>query len=235
MKLKRLIEVICKYFKSFSLVRATKGGITLEAAIIMPMFISFVLVLIVFVRLAVTEIALKSAAVETTKLVSANLYPVELLVDEAKAKYNGSQIGAGINSAIDRVKTAQGKLEQAEKFVDDYGAWIPEPFIQLIEWEKEVRQSAATQTEAELQNLNNTVLQPRLNQAMKPIVYLFADQSTLEKDRMNVNKVNWPSLSDRDHAYLGIELTYRFPIRLPFLSKELILKKKAYERVWLGA
>jgi len=224
-----------KRFIPSSFVRGANGGITLEAAIIMPMFIAFVFVLILFVRLAVTEIALKSAAVETTKLVAAHLYPVELLVDEAKSQYNGSQIGSGINSAIDRVKQLQGKLEQTEQFVDDYAAWIPEPFIQLIEWEKEVRQSAETQTEEELRHLNDTVLQPKLNQAVKPIVYMFADQSVLEEDRMSVNKVNWPSLSERDHAYLGIEVTYRFPIRVPFLNTELVLKKKAYERVWLGA
>lgn len=235
MHINRLFKGFLMRIKPSSLIRDANGGITLEAAIIMPIFISFVLVLILLVRLAVTEIALKSAAVETTKLVAAHLYPVELLVNEAIVKYNGSQIGTGINSAIDRVKQAQGTLEQVEQFVDDYAAWIPEPFVQLIEWEKEVRQSAATQTEEELQHLNDTVLQPKLNQAVKPIVYMFADQAVLEKDRMSVNKVNWPSLKDRKKAYLGIELTYRFPLRLPFINKELILKKKAYERVWLGA
>ncbi|TCZ81014.1 pilus assembly protein [Paenibacillus albiflavus] len=231
----RRMDAVIKVFKPPSFVREVRGGITLEAAIITPMFIAFVLVLILFVRLAVTEIALKSAAAETTKLVSAHLYPVELLVNEAISKYNGSKIGEGINSAIERVEEAQGKLEQVEEFVDDYAAWIPAPFINLIAWEKEMRESAVNQTQEEIEHLNETVLQPKLNQVVTPIVYMFADQSVLEKDRMQVTRVNWPSLTDRDHAYLGIEVSYRFPIRIPFLNTELILKKKAYERVWLGA
>lgn len=217
------------------LTRDHDGGISLEAAVLMPYFLAFVFLLILLIKIAVADMAVKSAAVEATKMVATHLYPVELLVEEAKQKFGDSKIGSGLNELLARVETMQGKLERTEQFVDDYAAWIPEPFVRLVEWEKELRESMASQTGDSWNEFHSSVLQPKLNRVIKPIIMMFADADLLDEERLDVVHVDWPSLSNRDHAFLGVELQYRFPIHLPFYRMELILKKKAYERVWLGA
>lgn len=217
--------------RRFRLARDHDGGISLEAAVLMPFFLAFVFLLILLVKIAIADMAVKSAAVEATKMVATHLYPVELLVEEAKQKFGDSKIGSGLNELLARVESMQGKLERTEQFVDDYAAWIPEPFVRLVKWEKELRESMASQTGNGWQEF----LQPKINQAMKPIVTMFADADLLDFDRLDVVHVDWPSLSNRDQAFLGVELQYRFPIHLPFYRMDFILKKKAYERVWLGA
>lgn len=213
------------------LARDHDGGISLEAAVLMPFFLAFVFLLILLVKIAIADMAVKSAAVEATKMVATHLYPVELLVEEAKQKFGESKIGSGLNELLARVESMQGKLERTEQFVDDYAAWIPEPFVRLVKWEKELRESMASQTGNGWQEY----LQPKINEAMKPIVTMFADAELLDFDRLDVVHVDWPSLSNRDQAFLGVELQYRFPIHLPFYRLDFIIKKKAYERVWLGA
>lgn len=213
------------------LARDHDGGISLEAAVLMPFFLAFVFLLILLVKIAIADMAVKSAAVEATKMVATHLYPVELLVEEAKQKFGESKIGSGLNELLARVESMQGKLERTEQFVDDYAAWIPEPFVRLVKWEKELRESMASQTGNGWQEY----LQPKINEAMKPIVTMFADAELLDFDRLDVVHVDWPSLSNRDQAFLGVVLQYRFPIHLPFYRLDFIIKKKAYERVWLGA
>lgn len=213
------------------LARDHDGGISLEAAVLMPFFLAFIFLLILLVKIAIADMAVKSAAVEATKMVATHLYPVELLVEEAIQKFGESKIGSGLNELLARVESMQGKLERTEQFVDDYAAWIPEPFVRLVKWEKELRESMASQTGGGWQEY----LQPKINQAMKPIVTMFADAELLDFDRLDVVHVDWPSLSNRDQAFLGVELQYRFPIHLPFYRLDFIIKKKAYERVWLGA
>jgi len=212
-----------------------RGGVTLEAALIMPIFLAFVLALAMFIRLAVTEMALKSAAVETTKIVATHMYPVELLLAEAKQKFDETRIGAAIGEIVDRAKSVQDAVESAEQFVDDYAAWIPDPLLQLMAWEKDARESVEGAAGQAWDDVSGTVLQPMLNAAMKPLVRQFADMELLEDERLEVSKVQWLSFSDRSKAYVGIELKYRFSIKLPFFRKDIIISKKAYERAWLGA
>ncbi|MCR8641360.1 pilus assembly protein [Paenibacillus sp. N1-5-1-14] len=200
------------------------GGITLEAAVVLPIFICCLLALITMVRLASVDMALQAAASETTKVVATHMYPVDLLVNEAMNQLH-------INTILENANIAKEKLTQAEEFVDDYAAYIPAPIISLIKLQKEARDAAADRVGEEYDKFMENVINP----AMKPVVWLFADQNMLHNERLFVKGVNLPSLIDRNKAFLGIELEYHFPIHLPFFKREIIIRKKAYERIWVGA
>ncbi|WP_442604071.1 TadE/TadG family type IV pilus assembly protein [Paenibacillus sp. KN14-4R] len=211
------------------------GGITLEAAVVMPVFITFILALITMVRMASVDMALQSAAAESTKIVATHMYPVELLVNEAKERFGNTKLSASIDKIIERASNVKGKLEKAEEFVDDYAAYIPEPIVKLMEWEKKTKDAAIDNAGEAYDNVIENVLKPELYKIMTPVVWQFADSKVLKENRMEVKGVDWPSLSDRNKAFLGIELEYRFPLQLPFFKRDIILRKKAYERIWLGA
>jgi predicted membrane-bound dolichyl-phosphate-mannose-protein mannosyltransferase len=55
------------------------GSITLEAALIVPVFMFFILFLIIIIQIAVAEIALQRAASQTTEYVATHVYPVHLV------------------------------------------------------------------------------------------------------------------------------------------------------------
>jgi len=217
------------------MLKGERGGVTLEAALLLPFFLAFVLTLATLIRLAVAEMALHAAAAETTKMIASHLYPVGLLLEEAKSKFGESRIGQGIYEVLDRAESARNGIEQAEQFVDDYAAWIPEPVVQFVLWEKELRESVSEQSGDAWEAYRKRVLDPKLFALMKPVVRLFSDMETLDEDRLQVVGVDWPSFADREHAYLSIELSYKFPIRLPFFTRNIEIRKKSYERVWLGA
>jgi hypothetical protein len=63
--------------------RNENGGLTVEGALVIPMFLSFLLALLVMTRIAMTATALHMAASETVKTVSAHYYPVQELVGAA--------------------------------------------------------------------------------------------------------------------------------------------------------
>lgn len=65
--------------KYLSLWKEREGSITLEATIILPFFLVFVLALITIIHIIMTELALQSAVHETVKQMAAHMYPVYLL------------------------------------------------------------------------------------------------------------------------------------------------------------
>ncbi|HEY0828978.1 MAG TPA: TadE family protein [Bacilli bacterium] len=64
------------------LCRKDSGSIALEAALIMPLFLVFVLSLITLIKISIIDIALSSAVSETTKQIAAHMYPVDLLYQD---------------------------------------------------------------------------------------------------------------------------------------------------------
>src|SRR5690606_28578665 len=111
-------------------------------ALAMPFFLSFVLALICFIQLTVTELALHHAVTETSKQLAASAYPVELLAVEARDRYQESQLGQTVDQWTERIRTARSKLLQGETWVEDYSAFIPEWLVQLVGWEKTKREQA---------------------------------------------------------------------------------------------
>ncbi len=68
--------------------RKEDGSITLEAAMILPFFLFFIIFLSMIIRLAVADMALYKAASETTETVVAYAYPVKVAKDGAASFIN---------------------------------------------------------------------------------------------------------------------------------------------------
>ncbi|MDU0200226.1 MULTISPECIES: pilus assembly protein [Paenibacillus] len=212
-----------------------KGGIVLEAALILPFFLAFVVGLVICIQIACLEMALQAGVSEATKTIAGQLYPVRLLVQEAKVKFEQSGPAEIINSAIGHVQSAREQVSNTESLADEYAAYIPEPLLELVKWEKEKRlQGEELVTEGKDELLEQQV-NPRLHAAFTPIIYAFCDDSTVQRNNFKVVSVTLPSLYNDGEAYFGIEaeISYRLPI--PFLSQSIILKKRAFERAWVGA
>jgi hypothetical protein len=212
-----------------------KGGIMLEAALILPFFLAFVVGLVICIQIACLEMALQAGVSEATKSIAGQLYPVRLLVQEAKVKFEQSGPAEIINSAINHVQSAREQVSNAESLADEYAAYIPEPLLELVKWEKEKRQQGEEFVTEEKDELYEQQVKPRINAAFTPIVYAFCDHLTVQRSNFKVITVTLPSLYNDGDAYFGIEaeISYRLPV--PFLSQTILLKKRAFERAWVGA
>jgi hypothetical protein len=220
---------------SCRLMKCEQGGIVVEAALLLPLFLTFIISLIMFIQISLAEMALQSAVSETTKSIAAQLYPVKLLVQEAKSKYEQSGAAGAINAAVDRVQTARSKVIGAEDFIDEYAAYIPDPVLEILKWEKEKREQGEGVLESEYDSFIEKQINPRVNAAFTPIVYAYSDSTYIQHDNLKVTSVILPDLFAGGKTYFGVEAELAFRLRLPFISRTLTLKKKAYERAWLGA
>ncbi|MFD7524727.1 hypothetical protein [Paenibacillus chitinolyticus] len=204
-----------------------QGGMVLEAALILPMFVGFIVALIVCIQIAVADMALRSAVSESTKVLAAGLYPAEVLYKQGKEAFDQSTLASGGQHVMDTLQNLREQAAQAGEFIDSVEAYLPDPVVGLLSW---VRQAGESGVDGAKEAASSA-----LRDAMKPVVYSFADKRILKKDRFRISGVTLPSLTNRERAYLGFEVTYDFPLAVPFFNRTLVLKKKALERVWLGA
>jgi hypothetical protein len=217
------------------LVKSEQGGIVLEAALLLPLFLTFIVSLIMFIQISLAEMALQSAVTEATKSIATQLYPVKLVVQEAKIKYDESQTSSVINSVVTRVQSARSKVTGAEDFIDDYSAYIPDQVLEILKLEKEMREQGEGALHSEYDSFINNQFRPRVNAAFTPIVFAYSDSTLIRRDILKVTSVIFPDLLTGGEKYFGIEAQLAFRLRLPFINRTLILKKQAYERAWLGA
>lgn len=191
------------------------GGLTLEAALVFPFMILFVMTMISFIRIQSAHMALQSAVSETTKLVSVHMYPVKEMVDA------GMETKAG--RWVKTIQTAREQLETLDDFSEQYVGLLPDPLGELLQVFSEEVVSGIDHKGDELKN-----------QAMQPIFHTLADHFDLDTTRLKVEKVILPSLDDAGDAYFGIEASYRVKLFIPFYDKEVTIRNKAKERVWIG-
>ncbi|MDR6549696.1 pilus assembly protein [Paenibacillus qinlingensis] len=212
-----------------------EGGIVLEAALILPLFLSFVVGLILFIQIAIAEMALQAGVSEATKSIAGQVYPVQLLVQEAKSKYDQSAAANLINTVVDQVQSARSQIVNTENFVEQYAAYIPDYVLALVQWEQEKRELGEGMAEDELNAMFESQVKPRILAAFTPIVFAFCDANILHRENFKVTAVTVPSMVQNEDSYFGVEaqLTYKLPI--PFISHTIVLKKRAFERAWVGS
>ncbi|MEI7024307.1 TadE/TadG family type IV pilus assembly protein [Paenibacillus sp. y28] len=198
-----------------------RGGIVLEAALVLPLFLALVLALNSMFVVASAQSALHEAVTGTVMQVSSHWYPAEVLVQEI-----GNQ--PAIKAALDKAKAARNQVTAAEDFVQQYADYLPDAVVELMLSEQELRQS--------LESQGQEVLQSALNQAATPVIRYLAGQisGTKAGQRMVVTNVEMPDLffHTQNEFVLEAELEVKLPI--PFFSKTVILKERAAERVWIG-
>lgn len=212
----------------------TDGGLTVEAALVLPLFLAFVITLGSLIQMAILEDKLQSALTECTKEMATHMGPVETIYLQAKAAASETAPAILLRQTLERIRSVRDTTVQAEDWVQRMGNFIPEPVLELVEWEQKRREELEKAGKDKSDELVHKTLNPLINQAFKPIVLHYADTGILKADQFRIVHVDLPNLGDHDKAYLGITAEYEWKLPIPFLRKTIRLRKTAWERAWLG-
>lgn len=207
----------------------------MEAALLLPFFLLFVLALHALIRLSVTEAKVQAAASESVKEIATHYAPVDRLYSKAKEMAGTTKTAEVLLAVIDQMKAARQAALEAEEGAQTYAALVPEPILQLLEWERKRRLQLEAAGQEAKDEVVRTCVDPVLNAAFKPIVWHYADERALQQERFRITKVTIPDLNAAGEPWFGVEVEYRFRLPLPFVNKTVTVKKKAMERAWVGS
>ncbi|WP_234032674.1 TadE/TadG family type IV pilus assembly protein [Paenibacillus faecalis] len=197
-----------------------QGSMVVEAALVLPMFMFFVIFLIYMVQMTLISTALQNTVADAVKTVSSHIYPVHLAVN----KENG---GSGTTGQAGQASHWEIPKLSLTDWASQYSALLPAP---LDQWVRE----AAVAGDVPLQQFKNQTAEAVLDPVIKPILKPFMPEGFLDYDRIHVSNVTVPNLKSGEHPYFGIEVSYDLPIRVPFLNKKIVLQAKSEERLWIG-
>jgi hypothetical protein len=206
-------------------VRKDEGSMVMEAALVMPFFLAFVLALISLIQISVTDMALRSTVSESTKQLAVHMYAGSLLMN----KFSDTKVGQDVNEVIQKINDAKNQINEKEELVDNIAKVIPDNLIKPLLTLRSLEQEQRAYVELNTDNAVQSVLKA----AFAPYVRQFADSSYLNASRIVVRRVQVPIETD-GKSFLGIELSYKLKLQIPFFKKEIELQKKAYERAWFG-
>ncbi|GAK40997.1 pilus assembly protein [Paenibacillus urinalis] len=201
-----------------------RGSIVVEASLVLPVFIFFIVFLIYFVQMTLFSTALQTAASETVKKISSHIYPVAIAIESA------GSVDSGLGEVLPGDSAAEGLMPKLSltDWVTEYAATLPDP---IGSWAS----MAVSNGQEPLDHLQTSISEAVLDPVIKPLIQPVIEDTILEYDSLHVNGVDVPNLQNRSNPYFGIELTYELPIKVPFLNKSLRVQAGATERVWIGA
>lgn len=187
--------------------RAEYGGMAVEAALIMPFFLVFILLLISFMTIGMADAALSAAVSETAKQAAAHLYPIALAAEEVSS----GKVGQTLGSLLENMQMFNELILENGSDADSL------LYLPAEEMWRDLAESVAVKW-------------------LTPLVLKNADRGILrgQDDRLRIVKVTLPDLRDKANAYFGIEAEYTVTLPIPFFRKAIVLKKRAYERAWIG-
>lgn len=189
-------------------IRKDDGSITLEAAMVLPFFMIFIMFLATLIRISVADMALYKAAAETNEVIVAFAYPVDLATTAAE------------EFAKDKVQS----ILPDEVSTDDLINWTNEA---LLFFGVDVAASA----ESLFEDLAASAVLPILQDKFE----IAAGDAFFDTSYLNVDNIELPSLAAGTGEYLQIEVSYEIPISIPFINESIILSKTASERIWTGS
>lgn len=195
-----------------------EGSMVVEASLIMPIFLSFLIFLISMVQIASVKIALNNAVSDATKQIATHFYPVDLMY----TRFSQTDIGTKTDEVVNRIGETRNKMIEVEELIKRYDDFFPKEVNDLI--------SIREKFEGEVID----VYDKTLSTFFQPIVDYYVDDNIIKLENLHVNKVILPNLKNRNQAYFGIEVTYDMPLIVPFINRTLTFKHQAFERVWVG-
>jgi hypothetical protein len=85
--------------------------------------------------------------------------------------------------------------------------------------------------------LDKKLTQPATNRLFKPIYWHYVNtiyqNKLIRYDQLDIERVSIPFINNEEGMF-GIEVRYEFRLSLPFYQKTILIRKRAYERVWFG-
>ncbi|MGR6125887.1 TadE/TadG family type IV pilus assembly protein [Paenibacillus sp. SER-28] len=196
--------------------RREQGSIVLEASLVLPMFLFFIIFLIYMVQMTLVSTALQTTASEAVKQVSTKIYPVSLAVEAASAKIDA------VREPLDELP----KLSVSE-YASQFAAQLPPPIGDWVE-------SAVQGGQKPMEELRGRFTEAALDPVLKPMLKPFMEENILEYDRIHITSVHVPALTGTKDPYFRVELSYELPMKVPFLYRSIVLQAAAEERLWIG-
>ncbi|WP_438445799.1 TadE/TadG family type IV pilus assembly protein [Gorillibacterium sp. sgz5001074] len=215
--------------------RGSHGSMTVEAAIILPGVMGLVLFMVGLIQWASAEIALRSALDETGKSVASYWMPMRIVYGEAKEKIGGTRAGAWTQSAWSRLEEVRSRWTESEDWLQQYEALLPEPVGRILEWETHARASWEDAALETADRAIHRITDPLLCAAFDPILKHYANGMFLKKENLHVEEVRLPSLVPGGDPYVELIASYEWRLPVPLLNRTFLMKKKTYERAWVGA
>lgn len=183
------------------------GSITIEAAMVMPVFMVFIVFMASIIRISVAEISLDKAVSETTEIVATHAYPATMFQDELDSKI-GNKMPGLTSDLIDK-----GDLENFANTT------IQEVF--------DINISASSF----LDDIASSALEGKVQDRFEEN----ADADSSDDADVSVEVDSPTSITGDTGSYLGVTGTYDMDLTVPFIDYTITLKKKAYERLWVGS
>lgn len=189
--------------------RNAAGGVTLETALVLPMFALLAFFLIYLIQLSVVSMALHGAVSQTAREAAAWWYPVSLGVEQ----FQSTELYA-------RAEQWQEKGAKAGELLQSYGHLLPSP---MKEWAEQATAGRFAPDKL------------AAGAALTPLLRRFADSRVLDEDKIVLKVAELPGGSDRVNAFVSLIAEYELPLRLPFVGRRpILLRQTARERAWIG-
>lgn len=194
-----------------------QGSMVLEASLVLPVFIFFILFFVYMVQMTITATALQNAASEMAKQVASSMYPVSLALEAAESKADS----LGQTEIVPNLTI--------EELVAKFGNMLPEP---AGTWVEEAVQSG----KKPLDKLRGQVSEAVMDPVVKPLLKPFIEDAILDYERIHITSVVIPRFGGHsgNGPYFKIELSYQLPLKVPFIYKDAVLQAAAEERIWIG-
>lgn len=209
-----------------------EGSMVVEAAMVLPIFLLFVLFLISIVQMTLYSTALQSTASDTVKMISTHMYPAALAAqkwgkeDETHDESESTETDFSDKDSPSSSKWSIPRLSLTD-WGESYAASLPEP---INEWVM----SALQKGEGPLQELQAETSESVLDLAVKPLMKPYLSSELLDYDSIHVSNIIVPEIKKGTRPYFGLELSYELPMKVPFLNRSIVLEARAVERVWIG-
>lgn len=204
----------------------SRGSIVLEAALVMPIFIMVIFFFIYMVQMTLFTSQMQMVASNAVREVSTNIYPVSLAISSYYENKNTGSSDSSGTGIIPGVTSSISKLSLSS-LADEYGSSFPSP---ISDWIKD----AAAKGDEPFNNLKNQAAESVLDPIIKPILRPFLEGTILQEERLHVSRVVVPDLKRGKTPYIGLEISYELPVKVPFTGKCIVLQSKATERLWIG-
>lgn len=187
------------------------GTITLEAAIVFPVFLLVILFLITMVRVAVVQMAVQHAASQTAKQIAAYIQPASWAAEQLLPQQGDRAEGEGTEGA--------GGLHDLEQEL----GWLPSPAKEL----------AAAVLYGDWDPLYNKAYSELGKQLAEPLLRSVASGRWIDSDRLELSHLILPDLRGEGGGLVEVGAVYELPLRFPFTSESLRIAEIAVERGWM--
>lgn len=193
------------------LLKNKEGSITLEAALIIPIFLSFILLLSSFVKISIAEISLQKAVDETVQTSAHYAYlglAVQGLIDDTGESFIGALTDSA-KGAMDNDTVAKYLLD---KLVDQVKGEIP---------------SSGDVVNHFSDGLFETLVKEKYEKYVP-------SSSFYNPGGIKVLTSHYTTATSGDSADIVVEVENTLKLVLPFYQKDIKIKKIGIERGWVG-